>query len=47
VGAKPLLAELRALETAADGGELAAAHEARGRVDEGLARLIDALGELR
>ncbi len=46
LGARPLLTELRALETAADGGELAAAREARGRADADLARLIEALGEL-
>jgi hypothetical protein len=47
VGARPLLAELRALETAADRGELGAAREARGRADADLARLIEALGGLR
>ncbi len=46
VGAQPLLAELRALETAADRGELEAAREARGRADCDLAVLIQALGEL-
>jgi hypothetical protein len=46
VGGRPLLAELRALETAADGGETGAAHEARDRADGGLADLIAALGEL-
>jgi hypothetical protein len=47
VSAKPLLAELRALQTAADGGELGAAREARGRADAPLAHLIRALGDLR
>ncbi|HEY3772986.1 MAG TPA: hypothetical protein VGL69_08340 [Solirubrobacteraceae bacterium] len=46
VGAKPLLTELRALETAADAGELAAAREAQGRAEADLAHLIEALGEL-
>ncbi len=46
VGAKPLLAELRALETAADAGELGAAREARVRADADLGHLIEALGEL-
>jgi hypothetical protein len=46
VGGGPLLAELRALETAADRGALGAAREARGRADDGLAELIDALREL-
>jgi hypothetical protein len=46
VGAGPLLAELRVLETAADAGELAAARGARGRADADLAHLIEALGEL-
>ena len=46
VGAKRLLAELRALQTAADGGDLGAAREARGRADADLAHLIEALGEL-
>jgi hypothetical protein len=46
VGAQPLLAELRALETSADGGELEAARAARGRADADLAQLIDTLGEL-
>ena len=46
VGTKPLLAELRGLQTAADEGELEGARGARGRVDAGLAHLIEALGEL-
>jgi hypothetical protein len=46
VGATRLLTELRALEMAADGGELRTAREARGRADEDLAHLIQALGEL-
>ncbi|HTU28367.1 MAG TPA: hypothetical protein VMF07_03230 [Solirubrobacteraceae bacterium] len=46
VGAAPLLSELRALETAADSGELRSAREVRGRADADLADLIEALGEL-
>lgn len=46
VGARSLLAELRAIETASDRGNLAAARAARGRVEAGLAHLIAALDEL-
>ena len=46
VAAKPLISELRALETAADGGELVEARQARARADADLAHLIRALGEL-
>jgi len=46
VGAGPLLDELRALETAADAGELQAAREARARAGERLAHLIEALAAL-
>jgi hypothetical protein len=44
--ATPLLAQLRALEIAADGGDLRAAREARARADVDLAHLIQALSDL-
>lgn len=46
VGARPLLAELRAIQTAADGGDFATARSAREQVEAGLGRLIEALDGL-
>jgi hypothetical protein len=46
VAGMPLVTALRALETAADGGELGAAREARARAEADLAHLIRALAEL-
>jgi hypothetical protein len=46
VGARSLLVELRAVEAAAGRGDLAGARAARSRAGDGLARLIEALGEL-
>lgn len=46
VGAKPLLAELRALQEAADEGEIGTAREAWNRAVDGLTQLIDVLGGL-
>jgi len=45
VGARSLLAELRAVEAAAGRGDLAAARAARERAEDELARLIEALGQ--
>ena len=46
VGARALLAALRALETAAENAQLGAAREARAGADADLAHLIQALGDL-
>lgn len=46
VGARPLLAGLRAVETAADAGDLPAARAAREQVEDVLGLLIETLGRL-